>query len=912
MPMSGQVKTDDVKRASTFSHSKEIVKPNYYQVWLEDHKIKAEMSPSTRGCMMRFTFDQKGQNFLVFDASKALAEVKIFPEQKRIEGYTTINSGGVRDNFATYFVLQFDQPFKSFGTWQNENLNNKQKALKGNNIGAYLEFETSQTNQVNVQIATSFISVEQTKRNLQSELGSHSLEEITQEGQKIWNQHLGKIEIEGASPQQLTTFYSCLYRTLLFPRIWYEFDENNKPYHYSPQDGQIHTGVMYADTGFWDTFRAQFPLLTLLFPEKNQEMIQGFINTYQEGDWLPKWPSPGQRNSMIGAHAVSIINDAYQKGIRTFDINLAYEAILKDALATPPHFELGGRSDNQMYLEKGYLASNITHEATSKTLEYAYSDFCVARLAETLGKKTDADYFYKNAFNYQNVFNSHSGWMQGRKDDGSWQANFDPTEWGGAFTEGGSWHYTWSVMHDPKGLMDIMGGKVKFVRRMDSLFKAPSIFKVGSYGNTIHEMSEMVAINMGQYAHNNQPMQHFAYLYNYAQQPWKTQQIVREILNKLYKPTPDGYFGDEDNGQTSAWYIFSALGFYPVCPGTSEYIIGSPLFKKVTIHLPNGRDFVIESLQNTPQNYYIQEVTLNSKPLKTNWLSHHDIIKGGSISFSMGNKPNFNWGSDSLSTPYSMSKVSSVTALKNTKTQQPAIKATTPTPEFKNTKFYFYDDLEVKLNCSNPAAKIYYTLDGSLPTNQSLFYQKPFKVNKTNKVKAIAYAPSSYKSSITQQIFAKIPKGYLLNIAPKPHPKYIGSGEFALIDGLLGSSDFTDGNWVGFEKNDCEINLDLGKSFKLQNLNLNFLQNHDHLIFLPIQVEVMVADNTMRFETILKNEFKNEGKIEGAEIQAIRCQLPAYSIRYIKLKIKNRGKSPEFARLPGANTWVFLDEIQIQ
>ena len=441
---------------------------------------------------------------------------------------------------------------------------------------------------------------------------------------------------------------------LLFPRVFYELNDAGEMIHYSPYNGNIRPGYLFTDVGYWDVFRALFPFYTIMYPERNSNIMQGILNSYKEGGWLPIWPSPGYRKVMIGNHSASLFADAYLKGIEGFDVELAYQAMKKDAKVTPPHYA-PGRDGIKEYNNNGFVPYPEFKEATSKTLEYAYDDFCILQMAKKMRLSDDISQYGTRPFNYKNVFDTTTNFMRGKNLDGNWHEPFDPIEWGGPYTEGNAWHYTWSVFHDVQGLIDLMGGNRNFLNKLDQVFETPSEFKVGTYGKVIHEMTEMVLANKGQYAHGNQPIQHMPYLYSYAGEPWKTQKHVRSILNDLYRPSIDGYSGDEDNGQMSAWYVLSALGFYQVTPGHPSYVLGSPLFKKVTISLSNGNAFVIDAPDNSKENVYVEKVELNGNRHDNNWISHEDIMNGGNLTFYMDNKADKKRGTKSENFPYSLS-----------------------------------------------------------------------------------------------------------------------------------------------------------------------------------------------------------------------------------------------------------------
>jgi predicted alpha-1,2-mannosidase len=657
MALTGKINIGENERASWFSHKAEVVKPNYYSVYLADYNITAEVTPTERAAMFRFTFPANDSSYILLDAFNEGSMVKIIPGERKVIGYCRNNSGGVPDNFHNYFVAVFDRDFTSTHTWHGDTLDLNSVEQEGDHSGAVLGFKTKRGEQINVRIASSFISPEQALINLNRETGDKDFETLRKEGNDIWNKQLGMISVESGTYDQQRTFYSCFYRMILFPRAFYELNDKNEIIHYSPYNGQVLPGYMFTDNGFWDTFRALFPFTTLMYPDLNSKIMEGLANTYKESGWLPEWASPGHRDCMIGSNSASLIADSYLKGIRGYDIDLLYDAILKNTTNEGPVSSVG-RLGADHYNELGYVPYNAgVRENAARTLEYAYADFCIWKLATELKRPgEEIDLFAKRAMNYRNVFDSDRKLMRGRNLDGSFQSPFSPYKWGDAFTEGNSWHYTWSVFQDIEGLIDLMGGKDGFTTKLDSVFQVPPVFDYSYYGQVIHEIREMQIMNMGNYAHGNQPVQHMIYLYNYAGQPWKTQFRVRQVLDNLYNYTPDGYCGDEDNGQTSAWYVFSALGFYPVTPGTDQYVFGSPLFNRVTLNFENGKKLVIDAPKNSKENIYVKDIKLNGRLIKENYIRHDDLLKGGKLIFIMGNEPDMNRGTEEENFPYSMSR----------------------------------------------------------------------------------------------------------------------------------------------------------------------------------------------------------------------------------------------------------------
>ena len=654
MPMVNAPEFNEDKRASWFSHKGETAKPYYYKVYLADYDIVTELVPTERAAMFRFTFPENEHSYVVVDAYDKGSYVKIDKANNRIIGYTTRNSGGVPANFKNYFVVEFDKPFTYCATVADSVVTENKVEQQANHAGAIIGFATKKGEEVHARVASSFISHEQALLNLK-ELGSDNFDVLVQKGQDAWNEMLGRFEVEGGNLDQYRMFYSCLYRSLLFPRKFYEIDANGQVVHYSPYNGEVVPGYMYTDTGFWDTFRCLFPLLNLAYPSVNKEIQEGLINTYKESGFFPEWASPGHRGCMIGNNSASVLVDAYMKGVKVDDIETLYKGLIHGTENVHPEVSSTGRQGYEYYNKLGYVPYDVKiNENAARTLEYAYDDWCIYQLAKDLKRpKKEINLFAKRAMNYKNLFDSESKLMRGKNADGTFQSPFSPLKWGDAFTEGNSWHYSWSVFHDPQGLIDLMGGDEMFVTMMDSVFSVPPIFDDSYYGFPIHEIREMTVMNMGNYAHGNQPIQHMIYLYNYAKQPWKAQYWLRQVMNRMYTPTPDAYCGDEDNGQTSAWYVFSALGFYPVCPGTDQYVLGAPLFKKATIHLENGKNVVINAPENSQSNIYIQDMKVNGQEYTKNYYTFPMFTNGATIDIRMGDTPNKSRGVQAEDLPYS-------------------------------------------------------------------------------------------------------------------------------------------------------------------------------------------------------------------------------------------------------------------
>ena len=655
MPEVGQPVFDEEQRASWFSHMSEIVKPYYYKVYLADYDIRAEMTPTERACMMRLTFPKTDSASVVIDAFDDVSEVKVISEHNMVVGYSTKNSGGVPKNFRNYFIIKFDHPIAYALDSEGNALPSATKCKRGCIVG----FKTSRRGEpVIARVASSFISPAQAQLNLKElETAGNSMENIMERGRNSWNEALGRIEVGDDNIDNKRTFYSCLYRCLLFPRMLWERDSDGNVIHYSPYNGKVLPGYMYTDTGFWDTFRALFPLLNMLYPDVNMRIQEALANVYRESGFLPEWQSPGHRDCMVGNNSASVVADAWLSGVKTKDAETLWEAVVHGTAAVHPSIGSTGRRGFEYYNKLGYVPYDVNiNENVARTLEYAYDDWCIYQLGKAMGKSKKAlEPFKKRAMNYRNVFDPTVKMMRGRLKNGQFQSPFSPYKWGDAFTEGNSWHWTWCVFHDPNGLINLMGGREMFNRMMDSVFVVPPIFDDSYYGQVIHEIREMQVMDMGNYAHGNQPIQHMPYLYDWSGQPWKAQWHIRDIMDKLYNANPDGYCGDEDNGQTSAWFVFSALGFYPVCPGSGEYAIGTPYFKHVVLHMPEGKTVTIDAPKCSEVNRYIDAMTVNGLSWNVNYLKLSDLKKGGKIVFNMSSQPNTSRGITAESAPYSMS-----------------------------------------------------------------------------------------------------------------------------------------------------------------------------------------------------------------------------------------------------------------
>jgi len=652
MPTNGPLITDAPTWASYYQGDRGKFAPDRFSAFLLRYRIGLELTATDRCSVIRARFPvTEGARFVL----------KPFSEDSEIaidsaSGCVTCSikeTGRALPGFPFYFVAVANKPVTNHGIFDDDGLYESAESHSGKRAGAYIGFDASEEQTVTLRIGTSFISVEQARLNLEREIGDRGFDEIEAESAGIWERELGRIEIEGATDAQRATFYTCLYRAFLFPRMLHEFDAAGRMVHFSPYDFQVHEGELYTDNGFWDTYRTVYSFLALVAPERLNAIMRGWTNGAKEGGWYPRWASPGFRNCMIGTHMDNIVPDAYLRGCRDFDIEAAYRAIRRDA------FEVGsptggyGRGAVESYMELGYVPAEEAGSSASRTQDYAYNDWGVAQIARELGYDEDARLLYQRAMNYRNAFDSSIGFMRGRNRDGSWLEPFDEFAWGHEYVEGGVWQNTWAVQHDPAGLIELMGGVEAFVAKLDRMLSLPPVYKAGSYRREIHEMAEMAAVDFGQYAHSNQPVHHVLYLYAAAGKPWKTEYWVRRVMNELY--SADDLCGDEDNGEMCCWYLLNTLGIFPLCPGHPSFVLGSPLFAKATVHLENGKTLTVEAPDNSEGNVYVSGVKLNGADHTKTWVAHDDLACGGALTFAMCAEPatERSFGPEEL--PYSLS-----------------------------------------------------------------------------------------------------------------------------------------------------------------------------------------------------------------------------------------------------------------
>lgn len=624
LPFCGDIDPDPEMRSSSWRPERAKLSPHSFRISLLRYQAETELIPTERCAIVTAKFNSgEPAGFLIEMPGKE--DAFHFDAARRVVRFAcSSNHGGVPENFATYYVVRFAD------AWESE----KTQQADGSQI-AILQFGNRRS--VEARIATSFISFEQAERNLDREVGSKPAEALREEAAARWNEYFSRIEIEGGSETQQRIFYSCLYRALLFPRTWHEMDADGKPYHYSAYTGKIAPGVMYADHGYWDVYRAWYPLMSIVFPDRLAEILQAWVNAYKEGGWLPQFPAPGYRACMTGSLIDAVFADAAVKGIANFDLAAAYEGLRKHATQPGDPDHGYGRRGIEDYLKYGYVSVDHVQQAVAETADSAYGDFCIAQVAKILGHNDDAEMFLKRSGNWRNLFDPKTGFLRGKHVDGSWLEPFDAFQWGSPYVEGSAWQHRWDVPHDLPGLIEAMGGSKNAVAALDKMLALPPIFHTGVYGQEIHEMSEMAAVDFGQYAQSNQPVHHLLYIFALAGRPDRTQYWARRVMADLY--SVDTFPGDEDTGSMAAWYLLGAMGFYSICPGKAEYVAGSPLFDRVTLRLPGGKTTVIEARGQSQSTMYVSRMAVNGKMHPSPILKHDDIVGGGRITFEMSSEP---------------------------------------------------------------------------------------------------------------------------------------------------------------------------------------------------------------------------------------------------------------------------------
>jgi predicted alpha-1,2-mannosidase len=855
--------------ASRFQHRNEKATPGFYSVRLDDENILVELTTTARAGMHRYTFPATQEANVIIDLRH---RDKVLDSGLRVTGPTTLvgwrrSQAWARDQIV-YFALEFSQPFTS---------------TTSDDLNASFRFDTRGGAPILVKVGISAVSTDGALRNLRTEINHWNFEKVKSDAAAAWNTELNKITATGGTDAQLTNFYTALYHAMTAPNLFMDVDGQ-----YRGRDFKIHqaTGFTnYTVFSLWDTFRATHPLYAIIDTKRTRDFIRTFLTQYEQGGRLPVWElAANETDTMIGYHAVPVIADAAAKGIDGFDLRKAFTAMKHSAELR--HYGLGP------YIDKGFISMEEERESVSKVLEYAYDDWCIAEVARMLGETADYNRYQARAQSYKNVFDPESGFMRPRA-NANWVEPFDPREVTFSFTEANAWQYTFFVPQDISGLIELMGGRAKFADKLDQLFAADS-------RTTGREQADITGL-IGQYAHGNEPSHHMAYLYNYAGQPWKTQFRVRQIMNEFYKPEPDGLIGNEDCGQMSAWYVLSAAGFYPVTPGSTVYAIGTPLFPEVRFSLENGRSFAVKAHGVSKPNVYIQSATLNGKPYRKSYLEHADLMAGGELVFQMGPRPNTKWGTGPGNEPVS-------------RIVGPEI---VPVPVIKSSGKTFRNSLEIAMQGIGGPHTIHYTTDGSGPHPQSPRFAKPFVIDKSTTVKALAIASDGRKSRVATATFHRIPHDWKLTLLSKYSSQYTGGGDFALIDGIRGTTNWSGGAWQGYQGQDFVAVVDLGKPQMITKLGAGFLQDAGSWIWMPRRVDFEISMDGRTFVPVLSigNDVPDGSNPEinvGILAKDFVKNVTRQEARYVRIRAVTFGKIPAWHPGSGGDAWIFIDEIIIE
>ncbi|CAN5346460.1 GH92 family glycosyl hydrolase [soil metagenome] len=876
MPMMRHPSPDNKIYGSTFLHNEEKASPGYYAVLLKKDNIQVELTTTERTGMHRYTFPKAGDASVILDLKhrdEVITSTLLIEDSVTISGLRR-SRGWAVDQYV-YFVIKFSKPFIKTGIYNNDSLVNNIRQEESKNLKAFFTFNVNRNEQIIVKVALSAVSVEGAKKNLNTELTDWNFDHIKSAAQHKWNTELNKIKVEDDNTNNKTIFYTALYHTMVAPNISNDVDGQ-----YRGRDNKIHTAkgfTYYSVFSLWDTYRAAHPLYTIIDQSRTVDYIKTFLAQYKEGGRLPVWElSSNETDCMIGYHSVPVIVDAALKGIDGFDKELALEAMKKSAEWN--HYGLSALMDH------GYIEVSDESESVSKNLEYAYDDWCIAQFAKSIGKEGDYITYIKRSQSYKNLLDVRTGFMR-PKINGNWITPFDPREVNNNFTEANSWQYTFYVPHDMTGYMNMVGGKKILKKKLDSLFTVSS--------KTTGRKQEDITGLIGQYAHGNEPSHHIAYLYNFVGKPSKTQQKVHRILTTMYRNTPDGLEGNEDCGQMSAWYVLSALGFYPVTPGSSQYIVGAPLFQKATIYPEKGRSFSITAKNISARNIYPQSATINNINFNAGYLNHTTIMKGGDMIFIMGAKP-----SDFATTDIPVTSVADNIIVLN--------------PVIKGGDVSFSGEQKISISAER-RTKIYYTTDGSLPTaSEAMLYKEPFMISTDVTLKAIALNAEGNTSALTTSKYHHKNNNFSVIVKTPFEPEYTAGGPSALTDELFGTTDWRKGNWQGYQKVDPEIIIDLKKNTAVSQIVVGLLQDTRSWIIMPKEIVFEISDNGIKYTPLFKRN--NFLPVEDMKVQVVRVSTsisPAVFGRYIKMKATQFGKLPEWHPGAGSESHIFIDEIQI-
>ena len=879
MPFTGNVQWKNSGYASPFSHKTENASPGFYEVLLDKHNIKAALTTSTRSGMHQYSFaatETEGKVLLDLQHRDEVLESSLeIVNDYAVKGMRRSKSWA--SNQAVYFYIKFEQPIKQFGVALNDTLINRINAASGKNIKAYFSFDVANNKTVQLKIGISGVSTDNAKQNLETEIKDWDFKGIKAKAGLAWNKELGKIEIKGGSSDAQTVFYTALYHASLNPNIYTDVNGD-----YRGTDGKVHKAEgfsNYSVFSLWDTYRALHPLMTIINRKRTNDWINTFLAQYKYGGMLPVWElSANETFCMIGYHSVPVITDAFQKGIKNFDTRLALKAMTDYAESD--------RYGLKPYRQKGFISNDNDHESASKTVEYAYDDWCIAQFAKATGNNDVYKKYIIRAQQYKNLFDPSSGHIRG-KVQGFWVNPFKATEVNNFFTEGNSWHYSFAAPQDISGMVKLHGGKEKFAAKLNDLFTT----KEGMSGRDQADVTGLI----GQYAQGNEPSHHMAYLFNYAGKPWRTQELVHKICTEFYLNDPDGLIGNEDCGQMSAWYVLSAMGFYPVTPGSGQYALGTPMFDEVILHQENGKSFTIKASNRTDKNLYVQRMVLNNKNYLPTYLKHSDIENGGTLLFEMGPSPNYNRGIAVADIPQAAIADNGFVAV----------------PYFDMTSNKIKETLPVQLKHIDPLAAIFFSVQTqSKPTSLYTKYSKPFTLTQAATVSFYA-TKNGFKSPVVSQEFYKVVTDRTINVISEVHPMYTAGGQDALIDGISGNASWKAGEWQSYFGKDFEAVIQFKLKRAFTYVGIHVLQDVSPWIIYPKEVQFEISDDGIHFLPLLTITNNVDNKAKEVQVQQLGGAVKA-SGKFIRIKAINGGMLPAWHESAGQPSHLFIDEIIIK
>lgn len=862
---------------SGFSHETEKASPGYYSVELDDYDIDVELTATTRAGFHKYDFNKDDTANVIIDVFEGVTSDKIefleleFLNDQIVQGVR--KTKGWAEDQRVFFYAIFSKPFDDYGVKKNNNILRTRQKVYGDRLKAFVRYFDN-PGEVLVKVGISMVSVEGAKKNLLEEIPDFDFRKVKKQAEKSWKGKLDKIDVKGTE-EKMTIFYTALYHAYIAPNNFTDVDGN-----YRGHDGEIYKSEkfnVYTVFSLWDTFRAEHPLMTILEPEITNDFVSSMYDMYEKGGLLPVWELAGnETNCMIGYHSIPVITDAYMKGLRDYDVRRLYDAMRTSA--EQDHFGL------KWYKKYGYIPADKEGSSVSQTLEYAYDDWCIAQMAKDMGRDSEYERYIQRAQHYKNIFDKETGFMRGRR-NGMFMSPFDPAEVNFTLTEANTWQYNFFVPQDVSGLIDLLGGEKAFTDKLDAMFNA-------SEELSGRHQSDITGL-IGQYAHGNEPSHHMAYLYDYARQPWKTQEIIHRICLEQYTDKPDGLCGNEDCGQMSAWYVMSAMGIYQVAPGDPVYAIGTPEFDEVTIHLDNGNTFTISANNLGTDNFYIQSAWLNGENYNKCFIIHDDIVAGGILNFEMGAEPNKAWGVEKGEYPVSEIEDYLIT----------------PAPYIDAESHAFSGKMQIALEDFYDDAVIYFTMDGTEPDESSKVYSGPVIIDKTTEFKAFARKDGLLPSKIIEATFYEIPLGRSVYIVNKYSTQYTGGGDVALIDGVHGDTDFRSFGWQGYHGVDFDVVVDLGRKQRIKRVGAEFLQEQRSWIFMPEKIDVYLSSDGKDYYHVGTKMNSISQTYTGRIINVLDVKNINKRARYVKLVAKNTGPCPDWHIGAGDKTWIFVDEV---